>query len=312
MKLLGTFTSELLKLGVNVDKIQLKQLYDNLDPRIRRDAKIILLPIAATQGVVYGMDNKTGMPVPFRFSRASSATYFDSSMDIKLAGNDMPRIDYGNYTDGVKLLIEKEKTNFLTGSDFTIASSDRNNWIVTPYTSADFDTDHAIFTIISQGGAARIQRSCTLDSGNHNVSIYGNNHGHRITFGSFINAIVDTQAFLVGDNYRIHWCNFNVTASGNVTIRPYLSSNNGWYDNEQLFVKYIQIEDGAGQTSYIPTTDSPATRSADLLSIDLTNNSEVYIKTSKGDEITITKPAGLWNIHEDISYSDGIEQLIIK
>jgi len=310
LKLLSTFVSELDKLGVDVDLSLAERLYNRLNPRIQKNAKTILFPIAVAYGVVYAMDNRTGKPVEFTFSRASSATMFDSNKNLQLVNNDIPRIDYGNYTDSMKLLIERERTNYLLKSDFRLSNSDGYAWIVSLYNNHMFDTDHSVYTIINGTSASRIQRSLDLNEGTHNISIYGDNHNHAISFGNFINASVGVSDSVGYDGYKIHNCNFNVIAGGaTVTIRPYMPVNQGWLNGEQLFVKYIQIESGIDQTSYIPTNDTAATRAADLLTYALSTASQVYIKTTK-QETTLNKPSGVWNVHEDLN-NEGIEVLAV-
>ncbi|MDR3059808.1 MAG: hypothetical protein LBU84_16925 [Prevotella sp.] len=286
-----------------------KATYDNLNLIIKTNASKILFPTVVEQGKVYGMDNNTGDLVTFPFSRASSATLFDINKNLQLINNDIPRIDYGNYTDGVKLLIEKQATNLLPNSDFRIANSDRDRWVVSSYVTAAFDVDHSLYTIINSTGTSRIQRTYRLGSGVHNISIYANTKSKRFSFASFVNASVNSQISPLESDYRIHSCRFTV-ASGDVDtiIRPYLRQDGGWLLNEQLFVKYIQIENG-DQTSYIPTADAPATRAADLLTYNLPSACSVYIKTTK-QNIVLDKPAGNWNIHNDLS-NEGIEVIAI-
>lgn len=305
------FVSDLAKLGVTVDKAQLQQLYNNLDPAIRDYAKVILFPIAVASGVVYAMDNSTGKPVEFTFSRASSATLFDSNKNLQLVNNDMPRIDYGNYTDGMKLLIERERTNYLTNSDFRIPNREYITWAISTYVDYIYENDHVTYTINNATSASRIQRIYRLyDSGNHNISIYADAGGRSITFASFVNAVVNNQISPNESGYKIHSCNFSVTSgSSDTTIRPYLKNTLGWSNGAQLLVKYIQIENGIDQTSYIHTTDTAATRAADLLTYNLPSASQVYIKTTK-QETTLNKPSGVWNIHNDLN-NEGIEVIAI-
>ncbi|NDW10437.1 hypothetical protein, partial [Dysgonomonas sp. 520] len=108
------------KQGIAIDADVVKAQYNSLSPQIKQNAKVILLPVAAQSGAVYGMDNKTGEVVPFQFARATSATLFDQDKNMQSIGANVPRIDYANYSDDAKLLIEKSSTNLISDSaDFS-------------------------------------------------------------------------------------------------------------------------------------------------------------------------------------------------
>ncbi|NDW10436.1 hypothetical protein, partial [Dysgonomonas sp. 520] len=69
------------------------------------------------------------------------------------------------------------------------------------------------------------------------------------------------------------------------------------------------LEMNIRSTSYIPTSGSTATRSADLLAYTLPNDCEVYLKTTR-QETTLQKQAGIWNLHGDLN-NEGIIALAI-
>jgi len=268
------------------------------------------------------MDNKTGMPVPFTFSRASSATLFDTDKNMQLVGADIPRVDYGNYLDSVKLLIEKESTNYaVTNSIITDngVSNITNNEI--HYVSnVGITIRHAFFTP-------------TYNVTNTKNSIWIKNDGRRYillrgysTSSSYI--VVDTlskeivnkvpsdmEAGIVATKDDYIWVQYErstinygrivviLTDEIDVTANP---TSIG--DGTGVFAKNLQIETD-NYTSYIPTTDTQVTRSADQLSYTLQNESSVYLKTTK-QETTFTKPSGLWNIEQDLN-NEGIEVLAI-
>ena len=54
--------------------------------------------------LAYNDENNNFKPLPFDFTRASTATYVDSDGLIKTAGNGEARIDYTDSTDGALLL----------------------------------------------------------------------------------------------------------------------------------------------------------------------------------------------------------------
>ncbi|WP_163273800.1 hypothetical protein [Dysgonomonas sp. 511] len=98
----------------------------------------------------------------------------------------------------------------------------------------------------------------------------------------------------------------------NVVTTPINTGLMKYGSNRQLsdmLISGVQIEKGGISTSYIPTTDSQVTRAADLLSYTLTNPCSIYLKTTK-QNVVLEKPAGTWNIHEDLD-NEGILQLAV-
>lgn len=273
------------------------------------------------------MDNRTGMPLPFTFGRASSATLFDSNKDMQLVGNDIPRIDFGNYSDSVKLLIEKESTNLVLDNTNILSGYSKSpstqlesfNWdgvINSPmaanipyvtsgstpyfynsinqiqdilYTYSTFCSVNDSYPIIKADGYADI----TVNGG------FSSLNQESITVGSAPNISYRDN---IGRYYSI-----KRATSSQTQINGIAKSLNSLTDD--LYCGGSQIEEGDTMTSYIPTSGSQVTRSADILSISLDNASTVYLKTTKQDT-NLNKPSGLWNIHEDLN-NEGIEVLAI-
>ena len=81
---------------------------------------------AAKEGslLAYNDENNNFKPLPFDFTRASSATYVASDGLIKTSTTGQPRIDFLGNTNGA-LLLEPQRTNLITYSeDFS-----QSNWI---------------------------------------------------------------------------------------------------------------------------------------------------------------------------------------
>lgn len=320
LDLIEVFIFEMSKLGITVDRILLRQLYDNIDSIIKEKAKVILFPVAVASGVVYAMDNSTGKPVPFRFSRASSATMFDSNKNLQLVNNDMPRIDYGNYADSAKLLIEKESTNLVLdstfelglnqlGAGFTIEDSNWLNFIpkkavivkgtTTNFYYKNYTENNPTTNYIFSSFLYSEENPPVLNQ--QNTSSIGTNTGNGWNLGK------QNPSVLIKDNIWFITRNIQSNAStGNKNIGwvKYLAQN-----DTPLEAAAYQLELGDIATSYIPTTDTAATRAADLLTYNLPSASQVYIKTTK-QETTLNKPSGVWNIHEDLN-NEGIEVLAV-
>ena len=65
--------------------------------------------------LAYNDENNNFKPLPFTFTRASSATRVNKDGLIEVVGQNKPRVDFLNNTSG-HLLLEPTRTNFLTVS----------------------------------------------------------------------------------------------------------------------------------------------------------------------------------------------------
>lgn len=318
---LENYRHNLSLIGITIDEVLLLNLYQNLPINVQTGAKVVLLPIAAKEGVVYGMDNITGDLVPFSFSRASSATLFDKDKNMELVGNNMPRIDYGNYTDDVKLLVEKESTNLLVDSaletslqavyysGLPMLDLDWFNYIKTGRTVPHIDN---VDTYIYKRGPVTTGLSYAMSAF---VRMVDNSVPNFRLNESNVNGalLIDTQPFspkainkLIKDNiYRVYGTRSATrTITGNNGIVKYRSNYGA-----DIITSGYQLESGDTVTSYIPTTTTTATRAADKLTYTLPASSGIYLKTTKQNTL-LNKPKGLWNIHDDLD-NEGIEALAI-
>lgn len=302
---LENYRYNLSLVGITIDEVLLLNLYQNLPVNVQTGAKVILLPIAAKEGVVYGMDNITGDLVPFSFSRASSATLFDKDKNMALVGNNIPRIDYGNYTEGVKLLVEKESTNL-------IPYSGNGNYVASGVIRCIYSGDSSLSSIVPD---TRM-----------NQAIYYKGNYPRLNQISGLSPTSQYQwsFYLKGDSsYNLSLTDLPPAETPNpiISITPdwkrysktmplgRTSSILHMYSNSKgLFAANIQLETQE-VTSYIPTTTTPATRAADKLTYTLPASSGIYLKTNKQNTL-LNKPKGLWNIHDDLN-NEGIEALAI-
>ena len=82
-------------------------------------------------------ENGNFKPLPFSFSRASSATVVNQSGLIETVGSGEPRIDFKDNTKGA-LLLEPQRTNKITYSeDFSELSTGGNMTIETGFLAPD-------------------------------------------------------------------------------------------------------------------------------------------------------------------------------
>lgn len=316
---LENYRHNLSLIGITIDEVLLLNLYQNLPIDVQIRAKVILLPIAAKEGVVYGMDNITGDLVPFNFSRSSSATLFDKDKNMELVGNNIPRIDYGNYTDDVKLLVEKESTNLFRDSNLALNNDKTSGFD----TLIDFDWHGYLLST----KASELRNDSATSYYYKNYAIKTNTPYSVSIFASLLiqeKPIIGATPSPTRDGY------LNLSGGGEDISTLFSGKNvyrfarhrtsgaamswsglvkNSTTLNRKIYVSGYQLEEQEIATSYIPTTTTTATRAADKLTYTLPASSGIYLKTNKQNTL-LNKPKGLWNIHDDLD-NEGIEALAI-
>jgi hypothetical protein len=316
---IGSFLSTANKMDASVDTHLLQSGYEGLQAYVKNNASVILVPGLSKQGYVYGMDNNTGMPLAFAFARASEATYFDAKLDMVLSEVHVPRLDYANYTTDAKLLIERESTNIIRDSGFELHLNDQKG-VGSGYDNIDLDW----LDFFRKGG--QINKTTTSNYYYKQVSTQDNLASTFSIFGKTLNSHVpiisssnNAHGVIVGANepkkvtlsqplknglYRLS-TQLNTIASN---IRYGIAKYSNQLEESWLATGY-QLEYGDTATSYIPTTTSATTRSADQLSYTLDTPCSVYLKTTK-QNVVIDKLAGVWNIADDL-HNEGILALAI-
>ena len=127
--------------------------------------------------LAYNDENSNYKPLPFDFSRASSATVVNKDGLIETVGSDMPRIDYKDDSEGA-LLLEPQRTNLILYSqEFSNASWVKSNGgvgsnpIVTPnYTSSPLKGYMADRVIFNLNGGSTSSDLSTLQSNSFNLT----------------------------------------------------------------------------------------------------------------------------------------------
>ena len=213
--------------------------------------------------LAYNDENNNFKPLPFRTTRDSGATRVNKEGLIEVVGNNVPRIDYTDSTDGV-LLLENSSTNLVTYSeDFSEWNSGitytTQNYAISP--DGTQNASRLLFT--AEGQNIYINTSATGDVVG---SIYV-----KGTLGETIQLFVgggETQFILNGDWQRIF---VEKTSSSNGFINV---NTNGGSTARDLLIWGAQLEESSYPTSYIPTNSSTIQRLADTASG--SGNSEVF------------------------------------
>ena len=233
--------------------------------------------------LAYNDENGNFKPLPFDFTRASSATRVNKNGLIETVPSGKPRIDFLNNTSG-HLLLEPSRTNLLTYSeDFSNAVWAKSN---TTITSND---------VISPDGSQTADLCNYTIGGSYINTGFASSGNTDVTVSVFVKANT-VSVFRIRESFYIgSSCVYDLTAvsagSGG-TIENY---GNGWYKcsftynlgvgqnninfifdlNTNVGSVYLwgaQCELGSYATSYIPTEGSSVTRVREICEQDSLSN----------------------------------------
>jgi len=248
------------------------------------------------------------------FTRTSSATYTDENGLIKTAPANEARFDHDPITgECLGLLIEEQRTNLWNNSnDFTVWTKQTSGAgsvgiAVTNATLSPDGTSNSyryfaqesgstfysiyrgvagissnttyIYSAFMKAGEISSPSLVVFDASPGSASFVNFNISNGTINNIFSNATTTISTASTITNYGNGWYNCSVvwssTASGNgfqfkIDLGGALSQNRG------MFVYGAQLEQGSFPTSYIPTTASTASRTADNASITGKNFSEWY------------------------------------
>lgn len=301
-----------------------------MSPQVKKTAKIILLPIEGDSGHLYGMDNKTGSLVPFLLSRATMGTCYNEDTLLVNKESNVPRIDSLNYSSERKILVEKASTNIISTATLEFTNRTEYN-----------DEYYSGWNLLAHATSNRhgVLYPTTTTATNHtSASVLIKYNGIKYvqlrlrSGGTDQWCIIDTQSGAISQNVgalavsvnqvRNGWFKVDLSDSGSPSATAYLiirMSSSATIsepipqflgDNVSgIYYAYPQLEKQNKPTSYIPISSSAVTRSADLLSIELSKESNVEIQTTSR-LIQETKEAGTWNVDQDLN-NEGVKYIAI-
>jgi hypothetical protein len=241
------------------------------------------------------------------FTRASTATFFNSSGVLTSASNDVARFDYNPATLApLGLLIEESRTNLLLRSeDFATTWSALNVTVATNNANSPAGTLTAdTITPAASTAAHIISQSVTVTASTaYSAFVFVRSDGapfvqiaydNGASVGAFMNVNLSTGAITRGPElaggatnatgsvinigngfYRIAVGATHTGTTGRVLISPLptgeslagLNPSTTTAATDKIILWGAQLEAGAFPTSYIPTTTTALTRAADVASV---------------------------------------------
>ena len=243
---------------------------------IEDNASIALIPSGYKSGKLYSVIPDSGNG-DFTHSRGSTATRVAASGLIETVASGVPRLDYplidGVVQDCPALLLEPSRTNYVTNSEDLTGGSKS---VVTATANTTETTDPSggnnatKFQVTASGSDAYSRTQYTAALTNFSSSVYvkaseGQKFQIFLARDSYSQIVNGDLITCTGDWQRVEFSGtFNTTSSTVVLGIEFGHSATDSVSGQVYYCWGAQLEAGSYPTSYVKTSGSTATRSADV------------------------------------------------
>ena len=244
--------------------------------------------------LAYNDENDNYKPLPFTFTRDSLGTRVNKNGLIEVMSNNVPRIDYSDTSKGV-LLLEPQRTNSITYSnDFSKSIYGKINLTITANQGISPDgTQNANLLVPNAAVGNRYLTNSTGSNLKINTVFLKKKELRYVKIGNAqSNVLVDLENGTISadsvstnnfniENYGNGWYRVSCynTLDVNLQIQIFIGidgsgSNIATNGTDGVYIYGFEIQNGSYATSYIPTSGSSVTRSAEVCNN--SGNSEVF------------------------------------
>ena len=237
--------------------------------------------------LAYNDENNNIKPLPFDFTRASSATRVNKQGLIETVASGVPRIDYTDANGA--LFLEPQRTNSLLQSNQFDTTWNGGGTLTDGQTGYDGSNDAWLFTNSAPTGALN---QTNLNSGvqtfsayfkknaSNGVRVYIIGTSNRWAFFNLSNGTIHSSVGLIDSNIEAigtDWYRCSVTYDDtNSFVRFYVTDNASSQVLGTFTLQNSQLESGSYATSYIPTQGSAVTRLSENFDVKTLNYGSVF------------------------------------
>ena len=221
----------------------------------------------------YNDESGNYKPLPFDFTRASSATVVNKAGLIETVQSGIPRIDFLGNTNGA-LLLEPQRTNLFEYSESFSNSYWTKNGITLSigYLAPDGSTN--AYKLIGNAVDSVMYKVFSVTSGTtYSLSFYLKTVSGTLDTTIGLGSPGFPQNEGDGGRYKNitvtnEWKRYTLTSTADATASSGISFGGfgGFAIGEEVLIYGAQLEQGSYPTSYIPTQGSTVTRVADACS----------------------------------------------